>query len=139
MERVVVSIYDIINFLIPVIVSIIWYTKAILNYKELSRNSSMDMSYVYRLLWYPVTLFLAFLPVLIDECILNFDTPEWFLAIHLLIAHSIGFINAVVYGVQAKSWAKYHLKSQDLSEKPDASVRSGSGSELLATNLNISI
>jgi len=65
---------------------------------------------VYSLLWYPIVLFASFLPCLLDS-LYRFSRPAdemvpfWIIGLHILLPHSIGFTNALVYGVQRKLYS----------------------------------
>jgi len=64
----------------------------------------------YKLLWYPTLLFCVYVPSLIDNImtIFNPDTKLLIEILHVLITHSIGFFNAVFYGLQEKSLAQHN-------------------------------
>ena len=68
---------------------------------------------VYRLLWYPAVLFATFVPCSVDSLtniITQADTGIVLKALHLLLAHSVGLTNALLYGLQRKM---YHVSHQD--------------------------
>jgi len=65
---------------------------------------------VYGLLWYPFMLFVLLIPCQVYtgyEIITNLP-PVWAKFIHLVLPHSIGFANAIVYGVQRKLYNATH-------------------------------
>ena len=60
---------------------------------------------MYKLLCYPLALFIVFIPHQINQFMeLTSVTPLWMTAIYLGLTHSIGFINAVVYRAQKKTY-----------------------------------
>ena len=83
--------------------------------KEISQLL-MDRSKIdtYRLLWYPAVLFITFVPnILIDVSLTFYGTKIKALEVlSVVITHSLGFSNALVYGIQRKE----HQKSQNLRE-----------------------
>jgi len=104
-ERVVIlMIYQGIPVLFGLVVTIIGYGAAIVKVKRLPKDIAEQLGInVYRLLWYPAVLFITFLPGMIDNFLqiyYGFDRPVIIEAIHLSLTHSIGFTNAMVYGLQ---------------------------------------
>jgi len=90
------------------VITILGYSKAIKNLNSLPQYliNCSDVK-VYKLLWYPTILFFTFVPSMIDNAwgIINgtgHSVP--FMAVHVGITHAIGFINAIVYGSQRKSY-----------------------------------
>jgi len=87
-------------------VSVYSYARAILTIKRLPKElvGKMDIS-IYKLLWYPLVLFLIFTPSVVHGFVMiyfkNQQTIGMF-ATYLVLTHSIGFINAILYGMQRK-------------------------------------
>ena len=82
-----------------------------------------------RLLLYPIVLFTMFLPTLIDYFlkfytdIKNTEVSE---ALKMLITHSLGFANALVYGFQRKTYFKSvdtKLETLQMVKSPMLSIR----------------
>ena len=72
---------------------------------------------VYSLLWYPAVLFGSFLPCMIASFyrITRPDSeavPSWVIGMHIVLPHSIGFTNAIVYGIQRKLYSKGSTKDE---------------------------
>jgi len=74
---------------------------------------------IYKLYWYPALLFMTFLPSTID----NFISAYWgkhnifeIKAFHLLMTHSIGFTNAIVYGIQRRLYETRKSNFENCSE-----------------------
>ena len=92
------------------------YLLAIKKVRELTSASlyQVDVN-VYKLLWYPLIVFITFVPGLIDNLVStsqNVKLSFGFEAAHLTLTHSIGFTNALVYGLQ-RNW------KDDLDEMPE--------------------
>jgi len=73
-----------------------------------------------KLWWYPSVLICAFFPSLIDQIISIYkpDRPTWITALHVAVTHSIGFINAVLYGIFSKLYTStnnLHLNNEEYS------------------------
>ncbi len=103
-------IYQGIPVFLGLIVTIIGYGAAIVKVKRLPPDIAQQLGInVYRLLWYPAVLFITFLPGMIDnflQIFYGFDRPVAIEAIHLCLTHSIGFTNALVYGLQRNLGAR---------------------------------
>ena len=73
-----------------------------------------------KLFWYPGVMLIAVVPSVLDNfgaIILDAKVPVYLKAIHLLMTHGIGFLNALVYGIQRKLYKIHHSKPQvDLEE-----------------------
>ncbi len=87
------------------IITIFSYILVIKKTKELPADvlSAVKFNYYY-VLWYPAVFFLTFAPNLLDN-ILRIYSPGrsiWLQAAHLVLTHSVGFSNALVYGLQRK-------------------------------------
>jgi len=72
---------------------------------------------VYALLWYPAVLFGSFIPCFIDSLYRlsrpdGETVPNWIIGIHIVLPHSIGFTNAIVYGIQRKLYSKSFTKDE---------------------------
>jgi len=101
------------------IVTFFGYLLAIRNVRELSKDfvSQMEIS-VYKLLWYPAVLFITFMPGLIDNLVVIYTSgsvPLGFQVCHLVLTHSIGFTNALVYGFQRRLYHSRKKASDDNS------------------------
>lgn len=110
------------------IVALIAYTLAIRKMKEIPEEflEAYNIN-IYRVLWYPGILFLTFMPNVLD-CILRVlygERPVWVNALHLLLTHSIGFNNALLYGIQTKlyktNYEEVDTKANDLEDTSDQS------------------
>lgn len=115
-ERVIILlVYQGIPVLFGLVITIIGYGAAIVKVKRLPKDIAQQLGInVYRLLWYPAVLFITFLPGMIDnfmQIYYGFDRPVAIEAIHLSLTHSIGFTNALVYGLQ-RNFANRNKQSQ---------------------------
>jgi len=108
------AIYEGIPICIGLMITLVGYIKAIKRIRELPRHiiAQMDIA-VYKLLWFPLILFVSFVPSMINNMIAIFvsDIPPWVRALHLGLTHSIGFTNAIVYGYQRKLYKKEYEAS----------------------------
>ena len=70
---------------------------------------------IYKLLWYPAVLFFTYTPNIILDIAKTFFKKEIAVikVISLVITHSLGLTNALVYGIQRKL---YYGKNQDYDE-----------------------
>jgi len=69
--------------------------------KSMSKSSTAP----YKLFWYPVLMFLTFTPCFVysfTTAYLRKDENIVIKTLHLVLTHSIGFTNAILYGVQLK-------------------------------------
>jgi len=101
----VTMIYQGIPTILGVFITIISYNLVIKQIKEVPKEILEVMNVdVYRLYWYPAVFIITFVPSLIDKIVRIYieDRPVIFEAAHLLLTHSIGFNNALVYGIQRK-------------------------------------
>ena len=102
---VVRIIYEAIPICLGLIITLVGYIKAIKRIRELPQHiiDQMDIG-VYKLLWFPLILFISFVPSMMNNMIGIFvsNIPPWVSGLHLGLTHSIGFTNAVVYGYQRK-------------------------------------
>jgi len=93
--------------LLGTIISFGAYIKTIREFRKISMEGSGNIGSVshYKLFWYPVVMFVTFTP-----CFIYSYTTAYFQitenitikTIHLSLTHSIGFTNAILYGVQLK-------------------------------------
>jgi len=94
--------YRAVPIILGITVTLYGYLKAIKTLKEISKQlgQEMDMS-VYKLLWYPFVLMMIFLPSVIDPMIDIYtrERPIWVRAFRMMLPHSIGFANAILYTV----------------------------------------
>jgi len=77
------------------------YLLTIKDIKSASKNSTAP----YKLFWYPVLMFLTFTPCFLysfTTAYLKRNENIVIKALHLTLTHSIGFTNAILYGVQLK-------------------------------------
>lgn len=91
--------------LIGLITTLIAYILAKKQIRNLSKGA-LENCYLrmLKVFWYPAILFILFVPTVID-CILRIyeeERPVWINALYLVLPHSIGFIHAILYGVQTK-------------------------------------
>ena len=91
-----------------IIITVITYFRAVVNVKRFAEMHFQRInSGIHKLLWYPAVLFLVFLPSLVDHFVLVIDPTHVpsliFLIPHVAITHSIGFINAIIYGLQKRT------------------------------------
>ena len=131
-----------------VVMTSIIYFRAVVNVKKLPEPHFQKInSGIHKLLWYPAVLFLVFLPSLVDHFVLVIDPTDApsliFLVPHVAITHSIGFINALIYGIQKKT--SEHKRSETIESLNGGSKRvdmtklsalSASGSKENAISLN---
>jgi len=99
----ILMVYEGIPLIVGLIICFFGYLKAIRNIKSFAQIYLAEVGIqVYKLLWYPVVLFIIFIPSLIDNILvfLSLPIPFWIQATHLVLTHSIGFANALVYGLQ---------------------------------------
>ena len=95
------------------IITIRGYIRAIKEISLLPKDFAKEIGLnAGKLWWYPSVLIFAFLPSLIDQVISIYspNRPTWITALRIGITHSIGFINAVLYGIFGKLYStKQHV------------------------------
>lgn len=100
---VILMIFEGIPLSVGLIITLFGYCKAISNTRKAIGSFLETVGVdVYKLLWYPAVLFIVFIPSLIDNAYQIF-TKNPILGVevaHILLTHSIGFLNAIVYGIQ---------------------------------------
>jgi len=107
------------------------YIMAIKKMKELPKEllSTMDIK-IYKLLWYPAVLWITFMPTAAENIFRLFfeaSSPAALIVLRILVPHSIGFTNAIVYGLQSRLNRKiYSNKSSLLYSSVTTSARSNS-------------
>jgi len=119
-ERIVFLIlYEGIAITLGSILTFRAYIHVIREIKSLPKEliSSLNIK-AYSLLWYPAVLFGSFLPCMIasfyrvirpdDE-----EVPSWVIGLHIVMPHSIGFTNALVYVIQRKLYANTFSKEEE--------------------------
>ncbi len=117
--------------IIGFLITLFGYILAIRNVKNASKDLMDHLEVnINKLLWYPALMFFTFMPGLIDNIVmlyLDAETPLFFLIIHLIMTHSIGFTNALVYGLQRglyQSKKKCVRKTSDRSMDPNTNTES---------------
>jgi len=114
-------ILTVINGAIPIIImlliSLVAYVLTIRVFRSYPRELVQENSQIYKLFWYPAVMFLMFLPGLNDIYSINFfiitEKSSFVLELlHLIMTRNSGVINALVFGVQMKS---YYLAERDRS------------------------
>jgi len=121
-KLLVVAIYGGLPVFLGIVISIIGYSFAIKRVKQLPEEvlEALEIN-VFKLLWYPAILFLTFAPSVANALIQNYrgtQTGPTVEAIYLTLTHSIGFINALVYGLQRK----FYYFGKGKYQNPDFSV-----------------
>ena len=129
-------IYEGLPVIIGFTATFIQYLLAIKEVKQLPKPILESMGFnIYRLLLYPCVLILSFVPCIIDDVTnLVGDITDKRLDIRvmrLLISNSIGFINAILYGIQRKLYkvedeVNYDYDSETLSRGSSKYLRSQS-------------
>ena len=113
--------------MLGITITFIGYVLAIKETRNLRKSFLIEIDVnVYKLLWYPLVMFLTFVPGVIDNLVkisLNSQVSYAFETTHLILTHSIGFSNALVYGLQ-RNWGTETVYSQDKSVKSEDSQRS---------------
>jgi len=107
--------------IVGLIISLIAYSLAIKKLQEISQEF-LDESKItiYRVLWYPGVLFLTFVPnVTMIIYVIYSEPPIWMTALHLYLPHSIGFSNALLYGIQTKLYRTNYEDKENTSTEID--------------------
>jgi len=104
LSKVVVElVLEVIPVFGGILVNLVAYilTMKRLNRLHASFLGSMNVS-LRKLLWYPAVMMIVFVPSVLDNLFLACgEKPPFALtALHLFMTHSIGFSNAIVYGIQ---------------------------------------
>lgn len=102
--------------IIGLFVTLVAYIRLFKRFKRISQALLGDSRIVmYRVLWYPAVLFLTFVPnvAVVIAAIYIPNLPLWANALHLVLPHSIGFTNALLYGIQTKLYKTGYQESDD--------------------------
>jgi len=128
----VLILHEGIPLLVGFIITLRAYRYAIKQIRELPIRILNELSVpVQGLLWYPALLLIIFIPSLIDKiwALYNPFRPVWIQTLYLCLTHSIGFINALVYGVQRRLYAmrdSYQNFTNELSSPQQKRISSSS-------------
>ncbi len=102
----VATFYDGIFFLICFFVTLFSYCKSIkiirnLHSEEQIRTEINEL----KLLLYPAVMIISFVPYIFNDYYQIFasSSPLWLLYIHIILNHSTGWMNALVYGIQRRN------------------------------------
>jgi len=120
---------------VGLVITLVAYALAIKKLKEIPIEflEAYNIN-VYRVLWYPFILFLTFVPTVADTALRVYypERPVWLNALHLLLTHSIGFNNALLYGIQTKlyktNYEEYDNKKGDLEDSSSSYIKYPSSS-----------
>jgi len=121
----VVAVYGGVPVFLGIVISIFGYGFAIKRVRQLPEEmlELLEIN-VYKLLWYPAILFFTFAPSVANALIQNYlgtQTGPLVEGTYLTLTHSIGFINALVYGLQRK----FYYFGKGKYQNPDISITSG--------------
>jgi hypothetical protein len=134
----ILMIFEGIPLTVGLIITLFGYCKAISNTKQVLGSFLETVGVdVYKLLWYPAVLFIVFIPSLIDNAYQVF-TKNPILGVeiaHILLTHSIGFLNAIVYGIQGKDLANDNNETAAAPLVPSRSRRESELSRSLTDDL----
>jgi len=125
-------IYEGLPVIIGFVSTFVQYILAIREVKQLPKPVLDSMGFnIYRLLLYPCVLILSFVPCIIDDLTnLLGDVTDQRLDIRfmgILISNSVGFINAILYGIQRK----LYKMDDEVEYNDEESVSRGSSSRYI--------
>ena len=116
-KLIIIAMYGGLPVTLGIIISIVGYGVAIHRMRQLPIEIQKFLNInVYKLLWYPVVLFVIFVPSVANGFYQNYRgtiTNPAFEIIYLALTHSIGFVNAIVYGLQRKLYHFGKEKNQN--------------------------
>ena len=144
-EKIVIElILEAIPVLSGIIINLIAYVATI---KRLNRLHGSFLGHLgvslRKLLWYPAVMMFVFVPSVLENLAVAYNGQnQTFLltAIHLFMTHSIGFSNAIVYGIQRnlhKSFNALGTEEEDeevYTELPSSESICSARNELLFAN-----
>ena len=109
-KMLILILYQSLPIVLGSLISLKSYLNVINQLKELPKCIIEDMNIkVYSLLWYPLVLFVSLIPCQIYTAIeLYSNPPLWAKFIHLMLPHSIGLTNLILYGYQRKLYHATH-------------------------------
>jgi len=117
LDKLIISmIFQGLPVIIGLFVTLVAYTRTIKQFRRISQALLGDSRIaMYRVLWYPAVLFLTFVPnvAVVIAAIYIPNLPLWVNALHLVLPHSIGFTNALLYGIQTKLYKTNYQESDD--------------------------
>jgi len=108
-------LFQIVYIFVPMMggltISLISYIATIMRMRKSSRYDDGEND-LYKLFWYPAIIFAVFLPTVL----LTFaEDNHTLLTVHFTVTHSLGILNALVYGIQMRSYYSSKLNEPDLS------------------------
>ena len=130
-------IYEAGTVILGVFISLFGYIGTVQSLKNLSPGllEQMKINY-YKLFWYPGVMIFIFFPSLIDNLVLAYtgEKSSFIIkAMHLFVTHSIGLINALIYGFQKRSDKRRNEEDDEEGIRCDSQ-----GNELPVTSSNSS-
>lgn len=105
-----VMIFMGIPAILSLLITLVTYSKIASKVDELTRSlmipNDLHNIGIRKLFWYPAVIFLSCIPALIDNIIqIYFDfSLVSFNVVHVILFHSLGFSNALVYGLQRRRY-----------------------------------
>lgn len=112
-------VYKGIGIITVFIVSVVGYALTVRTLNSLTRSLfGHANSSVKNLYWYPATLLITLIPEFVSNIAYDQnDSNPWLQYPRLLFTHSMGFTNALVYGVQSWFALKQARKGKERQEK----------------------
>jgi len=106
-KYMILMIFQGFPIIIGLLVTILGYALAIRAMRKLPNILIQASGFnIYQVLWYPVLFFISFVPAFWNslEHLDDNKSPLWVVASNLGLTHLIGFTNALLYGLQRRSF-----------------------------------
>lgn len=96
-----------------------WMIKSRIFHGDFAQEiAKQNMVVIFKLSLYPTILLIAYIFPTINRIHQFFgDTNFWLLFLHIIGSHSIGFLNAIVYGVTQNVFTNYVVACQNIKKK----------------------
>jgi len=143
-EKIAIElILEVIPVFSGILINLVAYIATIKRLNRLHRSfiGHFDVS-LRKLLWYPAVMLIVFLPSALDNLLVIFtgQSQNFVLtALHLFMTHSIGFSNAIVYGIQRNLHKSFNTlgteeDEEEYTELPSSESICSARNELLFAN-----
>ena len=101
----IATLYDGLFFLVCLLITLVLYYKSIKIIRNLDpeEQSKVEVNEL-KLLYYPAVMIISFVPNVVNDYYQIFaSSPRWLLIVHIVLNHSTGWMNALVYGIQRRN------------------------------------
>lgn len=142
-------VYEVMLVFSGLSITMYGYFKTVRYVRKLSYEAMAHMDVnMSKLFWYPFVIFFTFMPSVINNLVHIYYKESFLIVeiIHLSLTHSIGFTNAVVYGLQRRLYVYNSEEEEDEADANDAKQnpryyysRCSTENELVKANASVDV